>query len=91
MIIGPSSEIGRELTADELIGRERAIFILRKEAQAVAVTMWLVSIIGESFMFYAGVGRTYLVLASRDGALYDDPGRRIHVFEYLPAGGITTQ
>lgn len=92
MITGPESEIGRELKWDELAGREDTVVVLRKGGTEPYVTMWLLAVSSSWVQFLAGETNTVLMLKHQsDGILRDDSGTQIHVFEYLPAGGVSQQ
>ena len=82
------NEIGRELQLNEL--NRDSIIVLRKVDQPFGVTMW-VALIGMDFVaFYSSIlNVTFIGYIREDGALVDDKGEPIKVFEYLgkPQGG----
>jgi membrane protein YqaA with SNARE-associated domain len=78
-----TSEIGRELKANELHSKTIVILVAEHHPNTL-LTMW-VDIIGQDFVsFYAGIIRSsFIAMIREDGSLADDRGRVIRVYEYL--------
>lgn len=81
----PHPEIGRELKTDEL--KERMLVLLNAAHRPNEyASLWVMAIHPNHVAFYAGLSQTTLMLyRGPDGALFDDGGRRLRVFEYLGA------
>jgi hypothetical protein len=77
-----NSEIGRELSAAELV--PKTVVIIGREDRPYKYTVWVAGVGGDSVSFYSGVGNsTFIAYLREDGKLQDDTGQEIHVYEYL--------
>jgi hypothetical protein len=76
------SEVGRELSSDELV--VKTVVVLGRDDRAVKFTAWVARVGVDYVAFQAGeVNMIFLASRSPLGILTDDTGRRIRVFEYL--------
>jgi hypothetical protein len=76
------NELGRELTAAELV--PRTVIVLGRIDRARMVTAW-VQVVGVDYVTFlmAAVRTTFITRRLPDDTLVDDSGKRILVFEYL--------
>ena len=80
----PSSEMGRSLTASELV--ERTVVCVRREDRPIAATLWVEKVTKLSVTFLAGATVPHIVFMTfrlADDTLIDDSGKKMFVYEYL--------
>jgi hypothetical protein len=82
MINLPDPEIGRELSAHDLV--VKTVVVLFREDRSYAYTVWVVGFDKDHVVFGAGEVQTFLLVKRHpDGKMEDETGQRIRVFEYL--------
>jgi hypothetical protein len=79
---GKVTDVGRELTVDELV-IDTVVVIDPPGRPDIRVTLWVDYRNDLVVIFRSGLVRFSVLNFIKDGKLYDDQDREVHVFEYL--------
>lgn len=79
-----NDEVGRELTLGELPLRLNKIVVVKPPGpRDVLITAWLANVTEKAVTLYVGNFNMSIVNFVKNGKLYDDQNREVHIHEYL--------